>query len=70
MEQPTDREITLCISLPGQYFEITRERKWGDNPIFYSQQVEQILQEMIEPLRGMIAAVHGPQATDPPLNGL
>lgn len=64
----TNREIKITINLPGQYIEITRERGWGDNPRFFANQVEAALDEAKESIRGMIAAEHGSQSVEPPLN--
>lgn len=63
-----DRSVKITIQLPGQHIELTRERGFGDNPRFYAQQIEDVLDEVKGPLREMIAAEHGPQATERPLN--
>lgn len=60
-----DREVKISIHLPGQYIEITREREWGDNPAFFAYQIEKILDEAKESIRGMIEAEHGPQGERP-----
>lgn len=56
-----DRTVKITIQLPGQLIELTRERGFGDNPAFYANQVDEILSEVREPIRAMIAAEHGPQ---------
>lgn len=65
-----DRTVKISINLPGQYIELTRERGFGDNPAFYTQQIEAILDEVKPVIRDMIAAEHGRQSLTPPLNGL
>lgn len=64
----TSREIKISINLPGQYIELTRELGWGDNPRFFATQIEAVLDEAKESIRGMIAAEHGRQSTVPALN--
>lgn len=56
-----DRTVKIIIQLPGQLIELTRERGFGDNPAFYANQIDEILAEVAEPIRGMIAAEHGKQ---------
>lgn len=63
-----DRTVKITIQLPGQMIELTRERGHGDNPRFYAQQIEDVLDEVKEQLRDMIAAGHGAQSTERALN--
>jgi len=63
-----DRIVKITVQLPGQFIELTRERGWGDNPRFYSWQIERVLDEVKRPLREMIAAEHGTQSREAPLN--
>lgn len=65
-----DRTVKITVQLPGQTIELTRERGSGDNPAFYSWQIDAILDEVKGPLREMIAAEHGRQSESAPLNAL
>ena len=57
----TERTVKIIVSLPGQYIELTRARGFGDNPRFYADQVDAILDDVKSALRGMIEAEHGDQ---------
>lgn len=65
-----DRQVKITIQLPGQFIELTRERSFGDNPTFYANQVDEILDEVKEPIRQMIAAEHGRQSAEQALNAV
>ena len=63
-----NRQIKISIQLPGQFIELTRERGWGDNPRFFAQQVDDILDSIKGPIRDMIVAEHGEQSVERALN--
>jgi len=62
-----DRTIKVNITLPGEVIEITRERGWGDNPAFYAQQIDDVLDEVKARAREIIHSRH-PQNSGRPLN--
>jgi hypothetical protein len=64
-----DKTVKVCVSIGGQYIEVTRPMGWGGNPAFYAGQVERALDDTKVSIRGMIEAEHGPQSESEPANG-
>lgn len=64
------KEVKISFQIKGQYVEITRKMGWGDNPVFYAQQVNKVLDDAKKSIWEMIEAEHGVQYAEPPLNGL